>query len=579
MKLLDSKNIQLSIKISFYVFFLIASISAFAQKPNVIIILADDVGYGDLGCHGNTLIKTPNLNTLHDKSIRLTNFHVGTTCAPSRAMILTGKDNNSVGVWHTINGREILNKEENIMPQFFKEAGYRTGIFGKWHLGDNYPFRPQDRGFDEVLIHGGGGVGQTPDFWGNDYFTGTYLRNGKPEKFKKYCDDVWFDEAIKFIEKSKDNPFFCYIPTNIAHSPYIVAPEYSNLYANNKKIVNPEFYGMITKMDENIGKLISYLKESKLDSNTIIIFLSDNGTAGGGRFDKNGYLINGYNSNLRGMKSSVYEGGHKVPFFVHIPFGNFANKEINALASGTDLLPTLLDLCGIVGPKSNFDGLSLLPALSGNQIKDRVLIVDTQRGEYLTKKQPYSVMTNRWRLVNGNELYDIILDPGQRNNLSLTYPDTLISMQNSYEKWWKKVSVQKSDYQRVIIGHNSQKEVCLTSHDLHVENGIPAWNQKMVKNEVGSNGFLTVEFQQSGIYKFELRRFPRESKEKIPSKYKNVLLTLGDDKFSDKLKPNSSNKIFTVKVDKGEKTIKTFLFDDTGHSVEAAYIYIKRKSN
>jgi arylsulfatase A-like enzyme len=198
----------------------------YGQKPNVILILTDDQGYGDLACHGNSFIKTPNLDKLHAGSVRFTDYHVATTCAPTRAGLMTGKNCNKVGAWHTIIGRELLRKEEVTMAEIFKKAGYVTGIFGKWHLGDNYPFRPQDRGFDEVLIHGGGGVTQTPDYWNNDYFDDTYFYNGKPQKYNGYCTDVWFSEATKFISKHKKQPFFCYLATNAPHSPFNITDKY-----------------------------------------------------------------------------------------------------------------------------------------------------------------------------------------------------------------------------------------------------------------------------------------------------------------------------------------------------------------
>jgi arylsulfatase A-like enzyme len=184
------------------------------KRPNVVLVMTDDQGYGDLACHGNSIIKTPNLDALHAQSTRLTNFHVGPTCSPTRASLMTGRYCNRTGVWHTVMGRSLLRKDEVTMADVFRAGGYKTGIFGKWHLGDNYPFRPQDRGFDEVLIHKGGGIGNTQDYWGNDYFDDTYFRNGRPERFEGYCTDVWFTEAIKFIEANKDRPFFCYLPTN-----------------------------------------------------------------------------------------------------------------------------------------------------------------------------------------------------------------------------------------------------------------------------------------------------------------------------------------------------------------------------
>ncbi len=210
-------------------------------RPNIILVMTDDQGYGDLGCHGNKIIKTPNLDKFYKQSVRLTNFHVDPTCSPTRSALMTGQYSARVGVWHTIMGRSLLRQGELTIADILRAAGYATGIFGKWHLGDNYPCRPQDRGFEEVFIHGGGGVGQTPDYWGNNYFDDTYWHNGKTKKVKGYCTDIWFDAAMKFMTKNKKRPFFCYIPTNAAHGPYIVGEKYRNMYAGKKGVPNANF--------------------------------------------------------------------------------------------------------------------------------------------------------------------------------------------------------------------------------------------------------------------------------------------------------------------------------------------------
>ena len=239
--------------------------------------MTDDQGYGDIAAHGNPWIKTPELDKLHSESVRLTDFHVGTTCTPTRAGLLTGRNCNEVGAWHTVGGRSLLNLEETTLAEVLKENGYKTAMFGKWHLGDNSPYLPNNRGFDETLIHGGGGVGQTPDYWDNDYYDDTYYRNGIPEKFEGYATHIWFNEAISFIKKEKNKPFFCYISTNAPHSPFHVPDKYSELYKNIDGVPEPNFYGMITNIDENIGRLRKILEKNGLSKNTILIFLTDNG--------------------------------------------------------------------------------------------------------------------------------------------------------------------------------------------------------------------------------------------------------------------------------------------------------------
>lgn len=210
-------------------------------------------------------------------------FHVGPTCAPTRASLMTGHYANSTGVWHTIGGRSLLRKNEWTLASAYKENGYRTAIFGKWHLGDSYPYRPQDRGFETTIVHGGGGISQVPDYWGNDYFDDSYYVNGEPRKFEGYCTDVFFDQALQYIEANKEQPFFCYISTNAPHAPFNVEEKYFNLYKDQVPDTRARFYGMITNIDENFGRLREKLIELELEKNTIVIFMTDNGTVGGGQ--------------------------------------------------------------------------------------------------------------------------------------------------------------------------------------------------------------------------------------------------------------------------------------------------------
>ena len=261
------------------------------EKPNIVFVLTDDQGYGDLGCMGNEIIQTPHIDAFYDISVRLTDFHVGPTCAPTRAGLMTGHYANSTGVWHTIGGRSLLRKNEWSLADALKEAGYATGIFGKWHLGDEAPYRPQDRGFDEVVIHGGGGISQTPDHWGNDYFDDTYRVGEGLKKFSGYCTDVFFEEGIKFIEKNRDRPFICFLPTNAPHSPYNVDKKYSSPYKGKVPEPRDRFYGMISNIDENFGRLRARLQELDLEQNTILIFMTDNGSSCGTSIDEQGYVI------------------------------------------------------------------------------------------------------------------------------------------------------------------------------------------------------------------------------------------------------------------------------------------------
>ena len=376
------------------------SVSEKKSKPNVIIVITDDQGYGDVGALGNTIIKTPNIDDFHKESYHLTDFHVGPTCAPTRSGLMTGRYANSTGVWHTVGGWSLLRENEKTMADMFTEAGYKTGAFGKWHLGDNYRFRPEDRGFQETVMHGGGGVQQTPDYWNNTYFNDTYFHNGNPQKYEGYCTDVFFGEAISFIELNKDKPFFCYIAPNAPHGPYNVPVEYYNLYKDLGEDVlddtQKRFYGMITNVDDNFGKLRETLKNLNIADNTILIFMTDNGTSSGFHYNKNKQISTGYNAEMRGTKGSEYEGGHRVPFFIHWKDGNISRtKDFSQITSQLDILPTLAELCGIELPKNHLaiDGQSLVPLFREESTNlNRMLVTDSQRVQNPEKWKNSAVM-------------------------------------------------------------------------------------------------------------------------------------------------------------------------------------------
>ena len=582
----------------FLVWSLFASGLIYAQKPNVVIVLTDDQGYGDLACHGNPWIKTPNLDAMHHRSLRFTNFHSGTTCAPTRASLMTGKNSNKVGVWHTIIGREYLRAGETTMAELFKAGGYTTAIFGKWHLGDNYPFRPQDRGFDEVLIHGGGGVTQTPDYWNNDYFNDTYFRNGKPKKYEGYCTDVWFREATKFVNKSKRQPFLCYISLNAPHGPYHVAPKYSEPYADNPKIPNPNFYGMITNADEQLGLFIENLKKEGIYENTIFIFMSDNGTAAGVNFDKDGNVVKGFNAGMRAKKGSQYEGGHRVPFFIQWPAKKFPAQDVNGLAGMVDLLPTLLDLCQIKpAQKPNFDGISLASTLLQNQPIDpeRILITDTQRESYLVEGKMSAVMQGDWRLIDGKELYDLSTDPGQKNDIAQANPDKVAELRKAYLAWWPDISRHGGEFNRVVVGNPKQPVVCLTAHDFFAVD-YPAWNQDMIRQAKGGNGPWEISVATAGRYWVSLRRYPQESSlaldeaAPVPPAEPGVApyppgvalsiqkakIKIGNIEKEMVVQRGSQSVDFEVNLPAGDMALQTFLIDDQGREYGAFYAYISK---
>ena len=591
-------------KISYLCIFLLGfNLVSTAQKnkPNVILIITDDQGYGDVGAHGNPYINTPNLDQLHAESTRLTNFHVSPTCAPTRAALLTGHYSNKTGVWHTIGGRSLLLENEKTMADIFSENNYKTGAFGKWHLGDNYPYRPMDRGFDESVVHGDGGIWQTPDYWNNDYFDDTYRHNGSLKKYKGYCTDVWFNESMKFIEENKDDPFFCYIATNAPHGPLWVDDKYVKPYENNKDIVKPEFYGMIENVDENIGRLMDKLKGLKLDQNTIVIFMTDNGTASGvWTNNETQFVFRGYGAGMRGKKNSAYEGGHRVPFFIRWPKGNLkANNEINALTAHIDILPTLMDICHLKDSENTqFDGKNLTPLLYGtDNWSARTLVVDSQRSEYLKKWKKSAVMTEQWRLINGKELYDIQEDFGQKNDVSKAYPEVVKELSKAYDKWWEDVSVNANVVAPIIVGNRMDNPSTLTCHDWHSNDKNP-FQQDLVRKGINSNGWWHIKVETEGNYEITLRRWPKHLNHAIQDGLKIrpelegttvsksaigkalpitiAKLDIGEKTYSNSVSKTDTEITFKVKLNKGTQKIQTY-FTNPKESIELGAYFVEVK--
>ncbi len=564
------------------------------RKPNVVFVITDDQGYGDLGCHGNPIIQTPNLDRMHGESVRLTNYHVGPTCAPTRAGLMTGRYCNCTGVWHTIGGRSLIRRDEVTMGDVFRAGGYVTGMFGKWHLGDNYPFRPHERGFDEAFFHGGGGVSQTPDYWGNDYFDDTYFRNGVPEPTQGYCTDVWFAEALKFIERHRDEPFFCYLSTNAPHGPYLVGDGYSARYRGQVPHARANFYGMITCIDDNMGLLRARLEELGLAENTILVFMTDNGTSCGVSLDRQQFVTDGYNAGMRGMKGSEYDGGHRTPLFMHWPAGGLVGgRDVTRLTANIDMLPTLAELCGIDVPEeAEVYGTSIVPLLRGDDAEwpDRVIVTDSQRVEHPIKWRKSATMTDRWRLVNGTELYDITADPEQRTDIAEQHPGVVERLRAEYEAWWKLVSRRFDEYIPVVVGTEHEPETDLTGHDWHGD--ANPWSHGHIRSGMACNGFWAIDAAEAGAYEFELRRWPKELDHPItaglPGKVVDwftggealplteARIRVGDEERAKPIPPGAKGVAFTFDLPAGETRLQTWLTDGAELSLGAYYVYVRR---
>lgn len=423
--------------------------AAAKRQPNIIFILTDDQGYGDFGCHGNRFIKTSNLDRLHGESVRFTDHHASPTCSPTRCSLMTGRHEFKSGVTHTIEERERMSLKAVTIAQVLKSAGYSTGVFGKWHLGDSAPYQPNRRGFDEVFIHGCGGIGQSypgtcADAPGNTYFSPAILHNGVFEKTDGYCTDVFFRQATKWIgEKSKGKaPFFAYITPNAPHAPLDCPEEYVAKYESMDLPPNvKKFYGMITNIDDNVGSLLAKLKQWDIERNTLVVFMNDNGGTAGVRI---------FNAGMRGQKGTPYQGGTRAAGFFRWP-GAFKPGDVDQLTAHIDFFPTFAELAGATIPVGvKLDGRSLVPLLKDPNAAWPDRYVFTHVGRWPRGKAAESkydkcrVHSSRFSLVNNRpekrwELYELKSDPGETRDVAAQNPDVVQKMDAAYDQWWAEI--------------------------------------------------------------------------------------------------------------------------------------------
>lgn len=482
-----------------------------ASKPNIILVITDDQGYAPVGRHGHPWLQTPNLDALYDQSLRFNRFLVSPTCSPTRSAIMTGRHPLKNGITHTINERERMTLEATILPQALKSAGYTTGIFGKWHLGDEEPYQPHRRGFDEAFIHGAGGIGQAypcscADAPNNKYNDPVVRHNGKFVKTHGFCTDAFFTAGLGWIKQQKNQgqPFFAYIATNAPHGPFIApaknAKRFTDLGFGEEQA---GFYGMIENIDENMGRVAEKLKEWELTENTVVIFMSDNGMTGGGSGQPGKDLAPGYpffNGNQTGLKGSTDEGGVRVPFFIRWDGHIKPGRDIGTIAAHIDVLPTLAALAGAELPNNQVEGRNLLPLIDGNtnDWQDRYLFTHVAR--WPTGSEPndyqhvnYGVRNQRFRLVGpraGNqnqkakavssatrqrstgELYDMEADPLQTKNVAADHPEVVAQMNAAYDAFWKEA-------RPMMINETTPMSPTKPFHELYEQQrntiGIPDW--------------------------------------------------------------------------------------------------------
>ncbi|MFC1761084.1 glycoside hydrolase N-terminal domain-containing protein [Planctomycetota bacterium] len=579
------------------------------DRPNVIFVMPDDISHNAFSYYKENGLRTPHIDQLAKSSVRLTDFHVSPSCSPTRAALLTGRPSDVVGVWHTINGRNMLRADEITMADIFKANGYATGLFFKWHLGDNYPFRPKDRGFEYVAWTKGGGTGQQPDYWGNTNNSASMWVNDRLVKMTDEDDGIegafttnfFFNRAMEFMDENiqKNKPFFAYIPTATAHAPHVLPPD-------AREGVSAKT-GTIENIDKNMGRLIKFLDDRGIADNTILIFTTDNGS----------------NTFLRGGKGSNYDGGTRVPCFVRWEAGGLGGegkgRDVEPLTAHIDWLPTFMDILDLKDvpnrpEKLKIRGRSFKPFLDNDpsndpaDYKNRAVIINDMWTEFPEKYKKLSVkrdiwdgdrIIHKWRLTRTSsrsdwELYDVLGDIVQKDNLIkiAEYKDIVAKLKQEYEQWWQLVEERSDEYTRIIIGHPEEPETDLHAHDFH---GTVIWNQANVIQGSKGSGFIAVEFEKTGAYHFDLRRWPKEIEDQttITSGYSDrvydskdrpaaldiasarIKIWNGDKVYVDEKKkadPNADGVEFTIdKLPKGPAFIQTWFYNSAGQMAGAVY--------
>lgn len=489
--------------------------------PNVILIITDDQGYGDLSFNGNPNIITPALDNFAAESVRFNNFYVSPVCAPTRSSLMTGRYSLRTGVRDTYNGGAIMASSEVTLAEMLKQANFTTGIFGKWHLGDNYPSRPSDQGFDESLIHLAGGMGQVGDFTNyfkkdTSYFDPILWHNNEQKPYKGYCSDIFTENAIEFIEKNKNNPFFCYLSFNAPHNPLQVPDEYYQTYKTldptdgidpelipNEKISEKtkdntrKVYAMVTNIDDNLKKLFNKVDELGIKDNTIVIFMTDNGPQHAR-----------YVAGMKGRKSSVYNGGIRVPFFLRFPAMFSGNQEVNQITAHIDLLPTLSKLCNVEMPRDRkIDGRSFIPSINSEKLPERSFF------SYWTRKYPelfnnIALQRGQFKLIGKTdynspienfELYDTYNDPFEKNNLVTQKKSIALSLKKEMQQTFLELvnSENLKNPPRIMLGSDFENPVYLNRND--------AGGQRAVWNQEQAYSFWKVDINKEGLYDLKFK--------------------------------------------------------------------------
>lgn len=541
--------------VSIYVNFALANE---VSRPDILLIMTDDQGYSDVGFNGNPIVKTPSLDNLAKQSLRFDQFYAQPVCSPTRASLLTGMHALRTGVTDTQAGVSVLKPREVTLAEVLSSVGYKTGIFGKWHLGDNAPARPQDQGFDEVLTHIGGMIGAPYSALSHQsYFDPMLVLNGEEKKYKGYVTDILTDAAIEFFSAKSNQPTFTFLSFNAPHHPLTVPEKYSQSYLEQGLSESTaRYYGMITNIDENIGRILNVLKNQNRLANTLIIFVGDNGTSSLHRQDDL------WESGLRGRKTYVYENGIRVPMLLILP--SLKPRVINDVGIIEDLMPTVLSMVNVKS-ELNFDGIDLYPfLLSKAHFPERTLHFQFHRGLTLelfrntaVRKGPYKLVQAKGRgteLVNTQdmefELYNLDIDPYEKHDIADKFPDIVKLLKEAHQQWFNETRGGEFEFTPTWIGSAAQNPVFLSRQD---------WIGSGLYD--GANGVYQLEVKTPGKYRFTFYWSD------LLNDSHDVEILLNDRKITRKLmRSESSVRIDEIELEAGKLTL-------------GASIVINRKAN
>lgn len=554
---------KLSETLGLIIAFLCLNLMVYAGKqPNVLLILTDNQSFHELSLHGHKFVRTPNIDALAEEGLEFKNFHASNFCSPSRGTLLTGRYPLRYGVYNTTGGVSILHKNEKTLANYLKDAGYKTAIFGKWHLGMSYPYAPQYRGFDECFIIGGGGIGQLEDAFGNTHMDARFWHNDELVQTKGFSTDVLFEEAMNFINSNKDGPFFCYIPTPALHTPLpFPHPEVARRM-KDRGVKGPfeknefEAYTLIENIDDNVGKILAQIDNLGLREQTIVIVTSDQGMK-----DRWGIKTTG-----EYPETNKFDVKNHVFFFLRYPPINKVTGTTGAISGLIDVFPTVLDLCGIEIPE-NIDGRSQRPILEGAEQwnDDRIIIFQCPRNQPRDPWVNVSVKTQHFRMQDSEELYDV----GTGQEVSDQFPGEQKRLLAAYDSFWNSLPTEEEILSRHEIGPHATR---LCAMDWYKGEKAPwSGNSVMKKDYIGT---WAVEVMKPGKYAVDLRRFPREASGNTAIEATHVYLDIGGEKVSEAITPDVESVVLELDLRPGKYDMDAVFSDNNGKKWGSYFAYI-----